>query len=436
MSVVALVEAISAVDWAVADQRGVARVLADAQRVRGWLDWIEVAAARRLNELAVAEPSMFPEHVAAEAGRVSLTEAAKGFDRATTTAVIPQLEAALQRGDASAGHLDVVTRALRELNSEQTAQLADRGDALALAASQLSRDEFARTVRAEVRRIHSDDGINRLQRQRRATRLRTWADRETGMWCLHGEFDPETGLTLSNRLRAMVETMFHDRIPETCPTDPMLKQQHLQALALVTLTEGRGGRDRIDVSVLIDAQTLAGGEHEGSVIDVGLPIELPVETLRRMACCAESMTPIIVAVDGVSLALGRETRLANRAQRRALRAMYRGLRDPRLPRGVRSLSRSPSAMVPQRRPHRHRQLAATVREAPPRRPRRRLAPRVGFAPNPDHHLPRRCHHDHRSALRVGRVKPGDRAVSRAARGPDRAALWRLRSRRDHPDQAC
>ena len=67
--------------------------------------------------------------------------------------------------------------------------------------------------------------------------------------------------------------------------------------------------------------------HDGTVIDCGLPIELPIETIRRMACVAE-ITPIIVGADGVTLYLGQTTRLANRAQRRALRAMYRGCAVP------------------------------------------------------------------------------------------------------------
>ena len=73
--------------------------------------------------------------------------------------------------------------------------------------------------------------------------------------------------------------------------------------------------------MLIDAETLLHGEHPESVIDCGVPIDLPVETLRRWACCAD-ITPIIVAADGVSLYLGRSSRTANLAQRRALRAMY------------------------------------------------------------------------------------------------------------------
>jgi uncharacterized protein DUF222 len=324
VSVVELVQGLVAVDWVVADRAAVTAALADVRRVRGWLDSIEVSASRRLGELAEASPSIFPEHDAAQAGRVSLGEASKGFARAQTTAAIPELGDVLNRGDASGGHVDVVTRALRQLAPDQRDRLAERGDVLALAASLLPRDEFARTVKQEVRRIHSDDGIDRLQQQRRNTTLRTWTDKETGMWCLRGEFDPETGALLAGRLRNAVETMFHEHQPDTCPTDPLMKQNHLQALALDALTKGQFGRSsgRIDMSVLIDIETLLDGEHPNSIFDCGVPIDLPAETLRRWACLAD-ITPIIVGADGVSLYLGREQRTANRAQRRALRAMYR-----------------------------------------------------------------------------------------------------------------
>jgi hypothetical protein len=152
------------------------------------------------------------------------------------------------------------------------------------------------------------------------------------MWCLRGEFDPETGVVLDGRLRTTVEALFRDCTPDTCPGDPLLKQQHLRALALVALTAGKPGRGlgraRVDVSLLIDIDTLVNGEHDGSVIDLGVPVELPVETLRRMACCAEVIVPVIVAADHTSLYLGRQSRVANREQRRALRVIYRGCAIP------------------------------------------------------------------------------------------------------------
>jgi hypothetical protein len=91
---------------------------------------------------------------------------------------------------------------------------------------------------------------------------------------------------------------------------------------------GRSSRARVDVSLVIDIDTPVNGEHAGTIIDLGVPVELPVETLRRMACCAEVIVPVIVAADGVSLYLGRQSRVANREQRRALRVMYHGCAIP------------------------------------------------------------------------------------------------------------
>lgn len=100
---------------------------------------------------------------------------------------------------------------------------------------------------------------------------RTWVDRDTGMWCLRGEFDPETGALFEARLRTTVETLFRDKQPDTCPTDALSKQHHLRALALVALTAGTGKRasGRIDMSILIDAETLLQGSirKQSSTVD-------------------------------------------------------------------------------------------------------------------------------------------------------------------------
>ena len=215
-----LVESIVGVEIGAADQASVTRLLGDLRRVRGWADSVEVAAAARLAELARVSASMFPERVAADAGRVSLIEASRGFERAKTVEIVPELGLVLNAGETSAGHVDVVTRALRDLDAEQRRQLAERGDVLARAAAMLPREEFAKTVRRELRQL-AVDGMARLERQKRAARLRTWTDRDTGMWCLRGEFDPETGLILDRKLQTMVDSLFHDKTPATAPTDPV-----------------------------------------------------------------------------------------------------------------------------------------------------------------------------------------------------------------------
>ncbi len=68
-------------------------------------------------------------------------------------------------------------------------------------------------------------------------------------------------------------------------------------------------------------------QPDGSpTVDWGLPVELPAEVLRRLFDTAH-VHPIIVRGGVVlhapgCLDLGRTTRVANRAQRRALRALY------------------------------------------------------------------------------------------------------------------
>ena len=312
----------SGVDIVAADQASVTRALVDLRRVRGWADSVEVAAAARLADLAEKSPSIFPERVVADAGRVSLIEATRGFDRAKTVEMIPELGAVLAVGDTSAGSCRRRHPGPARSRREQRRRLASRGDALALGAATLPRDEFAKAVRRELRQLCADDGMARLERQKRATRLRTWTDRETGMWCLRGEFDPEAGLVLDLKLQAMVDSLFHDKTPETAPADPVSKQQHLRALALAALCDGKGGKVRTEVTVLIDAQTLLEGEHAQTYVDLGLDIDLPIETIRRMATSADVLTPVITAANGINLHLGRSKRLASRDQRRILRVMY------------------------------------------------------------------------------------------------------------------
>lgn len=86
----------------------------------------------------------------------------------------------------------------------------------------------------------------------------------------------------------------------------------------------RDGGSVPDITVVIDAQTLLTGRtHDGTVCDIGLgSFGLPIETIRRWACLG-TVAPVVTAADGSRVLLGHEIRLANRAQRRALRVLYR-----------------------------------------------------------------------------------------------------------------
>ena len=318
-----LVQQLTLVEVSSGDIEHCTWVLQGLSRVVAWAEAGKVAVAQRLAVLAAAESTILPEQVVATATRVSLGHAAEPFKRAAAIEAMPPLGDALADGSVSVAHVDVVAAAITKLESLELERFVARSNFLAQVAQRSTPGEFARTVRAEMLRSQRGDGSDTLRRQKQATYLKTWVDTTSGMWCLRGEFDPETGAGIHNRLRRAIEKLFHDAAPDTAPRDPLDKQHHLRALALVAVVNGTGAKGAaIDMSILIDATTLVHGHHDGTVIDCGLPIELPIETIRRMACLAD-ITPIIVGADGVHLYLGATTRLATPQQRRVLRALYR-----------------------------------------------------------------------------------------------------------------
>ena len=326
--VVSLVGELTSVDVATSDVECCTQVLRGLSRLIAWAEAGKLGVAQRLAALSVGSPEIFPEHIVATATNVSLGQALQPFKRATAVETLPQFGSALADGAVSVAHVDVVATAIGNLEAAEQQQFAARGDFLAAVAERSTPGEFARTVRTEMLRIQRGDGLETMRRQQRATYLKTWVDQASGMWCMHGEFDPETGARIHSRLTRTIEGLFSDTTPVTAPADPIAKQHHLRALALGALVDGKGAKvGGVDMSILIDSATLLTGPHDGSVVDFGLPIALPIDTIRRMACVAE-VTPVIVGADVVRLWVGCTTRFATREQRRALRAMYRGCAVP------------------------------------------------------------------------------------------------------------
>ncbi len=304
--------------------------LGEVRRVRSWLDACEADLARGL-----ATQVSFPEAVIAGQSTGSIGQASAVMDRAATLESVPAFASALDAGAITAGHVDVITRAGKGMDPAQRHELLGRVDALVTVAAHATQAEFARRVRDEARRVLVDDGMATLERQRRATSLRTWVD-DDGMWNMKGRFDPVTGVRLDARIHSKLEALFAEATPDTCPSDPVDKQHHLRALALADLildistTAGTGTTagtttrpGRPEFVMVVDADAPA---DDGPHVEFSIPVEIPWRVLADLADHADVHT--VVVRNGIvlhapgNLNLGRSTRLANRAQRRALRGLY------------------------------------------------------------------------------------------------------------------
>jgi hypothetical protein len=329
------------------DKDSLLAFLSQVQKWRGMLDHIEINAARRLHELSVTAPA----DLAAATQRHSRVGNTV-FERAATIANVGSLAEPLRCGSIHGAHVDAVTGVLRTVRDEHADQFSAALRKLVDEAvtNRANPDEFARMLSKEARSIEKDGGESRFERQRRETALRTWTEKRSGMVRLSGTFDPLSGVLLNGRLQAAVAALFAEKTPSTCPTDPSSKADHLRALALLFLTAGgkgaavdddlgphdewssfsRNGPSRFgrpEVVVVLDARSETVEANNGKpVVDWGLPVELPQRTFEELFERADvhpviTMNGVVLYAPG-EVNLGRSTRLANRAQRRALRAMY------------------------------------------------------------------------------------------------------------------
>jgi hypothetical protein len=302
-----------------ADRGVLEAAAASVQRLRNWLDGREVVIAG-----ALAGVSGFPEKNLADSTRVSLRDAQRAIERAANASQAPAFADAVDAGTVSGRHLDTFTRALQHLPPEGRAALQQREQQLLHSAQHATVEEFARRMRVEVARLHTDtDSEARLARQRGQLRLRAWTDHDTQMGRWNATWDPATMLRLDSALTAMTERLSHGPPIEGCPTDPIERHEFLRAHALLALLDGGGTKMSAPEAVLV----IRGSDDGTAHIDTDLPVDLPPSVIDDLLSRAEIHTVVvhdsrIVSAPGRTR-LGRSARTANTAQRRALRAVYR-----------------------------------------------------------------------------------------------------------------
>ena len=235
MSISELVEELCGVDVSTLERKGVLAGLSLLASVKAWHDGMHIQYIRRLQALAESSPSMFPEADIAAASNTSRRDASAATRRVIVLDAVPEMETALTAGSVSTEHIDSLGRALKRLSGPSRDALAGDGARLARLASGSTPEEFDKTMSVEVARLDAREGGERLQKQRRDARFRSWTDRQSGMVCFRGELDPESGVKVLAKIDAAVEALFHGGLPDTCPDDVDARQDHLRALAVTKL---------------------------------------------------------------------------------------------------------------------------------------------------------------------------------------------------------
>lgn len=292
--------------------------------------FIQGLESRYAAQLARVSPNPESDHTDATRGspRDSRDAHRRGQGREQSGPAGESLGEGMDRGQVSGAHLDAFLAVRATLPTDIRERFSRDTEPITGWATTLSVETFRRRLRRLAADLMRDYGINRLEQQKRETHLRTWID-QNGMVRLSGAFDPENAVGLSSALTAMLETLRAEKPSPHCPDDPVAKQDFLRAHALLRLIQHGptcSGRGRAELVIIAD--TTRTNDRGEPTLDWGLPVDLPMESLARFYASIDRTTIVDVLRNGTirdigdQLDLGRSTRLANRAQRRVLRALH------------------------------------------------------------------------------------------------------------------
>ncbi|MEZ5272458.1 MAG: DUF222 domain-containing protein [Ilumatobacteraceae bacterium] len=164
----------------------------------------------------------------ADSARISEREAARQAMLARLLAHFPLFSTALRESRVAESHVQVLGRCWHQMNLADRQRLTSLDATLVRLASVNGPERFRRLLVAEVNRLRSDDGVERLVKQRRATGLTHWVD-DSGMVNLRAMYDPERGQQLLAKLRSARTAMVDaGREPPDCP-DGDTRWEHLRS---------------------------------------------------------------------------------------------------------------------------------------------------------------------------------------------------------------
>src|SRR4051812_38311856 len=172
-------------DPEVMDRDQLAELATTLKAHRAWIDSLQVRITRRQRALADEGRAEAPKDLLAREGGQSGRDARTADDREKVCTALPAFEGALAGGAVSAGHVDAIASAVRGLDHVTAAEFYANCNTLLDKATAQGVDTFAQTCRdlaREVAAVHAPGSdVSELERQRAASKIKRWTDRETGM---------------------------------------------------------------------------------------------------------------------------------------------------------------------------------------------------------------------------------------------------------------
>ena len=302
-----------------ADRDDLASITALNATLKAYTAYVDMRISRRANELkAVGESGGGFETLLGGNGSVRDAKAAEERDRACAT--VPGFEDALADGEVSAEHVDVLARLTKGLSDEERLEVEAAAEEL-LAAAQHSAWDFERRLKLLIAGIKSrtrpHDDVEEAERQRAASTVKRWTDKASGMKHTMISLDPLRDEQLHKVIDAKLAELRQD------PANAKVPFEQFKVMAVDGRGQRGGRRDgcrRGRDPRRRHARTVE-GRHADTMCETVDGNPVPVATMHRY-CCEAAITAVIVEADGTVRRLTTEPRLANRAQRRVLAAMY------------------------------------------------------------------------------------------------------------------
>jgi hypothetical protein len=283
---------------------------------------------------------------------------------------LPLFDAALQAGTITTAHVEALAAVLDHVEQPVVADVIADEDALLEVARTGTRATFARYLRVRVDRIRADGGTAALKRQIDESFGSLGYDDDLDLHRLFVRLDPIRGERVYTAIRHRVEHLQQSGAVEGMRRGQVIAQAITELICGGATATGGG----VEMLVIVDLVTLLHGPHDGSICETGDGLAIPVDKVREL--CRQAGATITAAIrdaDGTTIAIGehtqpddastapgpmadgsgpatgdlaamvaaavevatgdrlqmgRDIRLANRAQRRALRAMYRTCAHP------------------------------------------------------------------------------------------------------------